>query len=150
MSQQREFKNRRVVHQFHVLEAVEAGIVLMGSEVKSIRQGNLNLTDSYARLDDGEVYLVHCHISEYKDAGLFGHEPLRRRKLLLHRSEIQKLERRVKEKGCTLVPLRVFFSARGIVKVSLGVCKGKQTHDKRQDLKAREADREMRRAASRR
>jgi SsrA-binding protein len=144
----REFRNRRALFQYYVLEKVEAGISLIGSEVKSIRDGNLNLADSYARIDGGEVFLLNCHISEYKNAGIFGHEPLRRRKLLLHRGEIRKLERRVEEKGCTLIPLRVFFNARGFAKVELGVCKGKQAHDKREAIKERETDREIRREIS--
>jgi SsrA-binding protein len=144
----REYKNRRAFYEFHVLEKVEAGLALIGSEVKSIREGNLNLSDSYARVEDGQVFLVNCHISEYKNAGAFGHEPLRKRKLLLHRSEIRKLERKVEGKGLTLIPLRVFFNARGIAKVELGVCKGKQVHDKRQTMKAREGEREIRREIS--
>jgi SsrA-binding protein len=145
---QREFKNRRAFHEYHVLEKVEAGIALVGSEVKSIREGNMNLSDSYARVEEGQVFLVNVHISEYKNAGAFGHEPLRRRKLLLHRAEIRKLERRVEEKGLTLVPLRVFFNARGIAKVELGICRGKQLHDKRAALKARDTEREIRREIS--
>jgi len=144
----KEFKNRRALHEFHVLEKVDAGIVLVGSEVKSIREGNLNLSDSYAYVADGEVFLVNCHISEYKNAAAFGHTPLRKRKLLLHRAEIRKLEKRVEEKGCSLVPLRLYFSERGFAKVELGVCKGKKLHDKREDLKAREMDREIRRQIS--
>ena len=120
---EREFKNRRAFHEYHVLEKVDAGIVLVGSEVKSIREGDINLSDSYARVGDGEVFLVNFHISEYKNAGAFGHEPLRKRKLLLHRAEIRKLEKKVEMKGLTLVPLRLFFNARGIVKVELGVCR---------------------------
>ena len=150
MSAQREFKNRKAFFQYHVLEKVEAGISLIGSEVKSIRDGNLNLSDSYARVDEGQVYLVNCHISEYKNARSFGHEPLRRRKLLLHRAEIRKLERRVEEKGCTLIPLRIYFGDRGIAKVELGVCKGKKLHDKRASIKERDVEREIRRETTRR
>jgi len=145
---QKEFKNRRAFHEYHVLEKVEAGIALVGSEVKSIREGNLNLSDSYARVEEGQVFLVNVHISEYKNAGAFGHDPRRRRKLLLHRAEIRKLERRVEEKGLTLVPLRVFFNARGLAKVELGICRGKQLHDKRAALKARDTEREIRREIS--
>jgi SsrA-binding protein len=145
----REFRNRRAFHEYHVLEKVDAGIVLRGSEIKSIRDGKLNLSDSYARVERGEVWLHNCHISEYKAAALFGHEPLRKRKLLLRRAEIRKLERRVDEKGLTVVPLRVFFNQRGFAKVELGVCRGKQEHDKRASLKARDADREIRRELER-
>lgn len=148
MSGHKEFKNRRAFYEYEVLEKVEAGISLRGSEVKSIREGNLNLSDSYARLDAGQVFLVNCHISEYKNAVAFSHEPLRRRKLLLHRSEIRKLEKRVEEKGFALIPLRVFFSPRGLVKVELGICKGKKLHDKRQAMKSKEADRDIQRQYS--
>ncbi|MGQ9591720.1 MAG: SsrA-binding protein SmpB [Planctomycetota bacterium] len=149
MERRREFKNRRAYHEFHVLETLEAGLALVGSEVKSIREGNVSLADSYAKIDRGEVYLVNCHIAEYRNAGPFGHEPRRQRKLLLHRSEIRKLERRVEEKGCTLVPLRVYFNERGVAKVELGVCKGKRLYDKREALKKREVEREIEREAFR-
>lgn len=145
----RQFKNRRAFYEYHVLEKVECGIVLMGSEVKSLRNGQITMTDSYARIEGGEVYLVGCHISEYRNATHFGHEPLRKRKLLLHRAEIRKLERKVELKGHTLVPLRVYFNARGIAKLELGVCRGKQLHDKRQSVKSRDTEREMQREMSR-
>lgn len=148
MAPQREFKNKKAFFEYHILEKVEAGIALIGSEVKSIRDGNLNLSDSYARIDEGEVFLVNCHISEYRNAPTFGHEPRRKRKLLLHRREIRKLRKRVEEKGLTLVPLRVFFNQRGYAKVELGICRGKQVHDKRQAIKAREVDRDVRREMS--
>lgn len=150
MSSGREYKNRKALFQYQVLERVEAGIALVGSEVKSIRDGNLNLSDSYARIDGEEVFLVNCHISEYKNAKTFPHEPLRRRKLLLRRPEIRKLVRKVEEKGCTLIPIRVYFSDRGFVKVELGVCKGKRQHDKRASIKERDLDREVRRETTRR
>lgn len=144
-----QFKNRRAFYEYHVLEKVECGIALMGSEVKSLRNGQITMTDSYARIEDGEVYLVGCHISEYRNATHFGHEPLRKRKLLLHRAEIRKLERKVEQKGHTLVPLRIYFNARGIAKLELGVCRGKQLHDKRQSVKSRDTEREMQREMSR-
>ena len=150
MSPHREFKNRKAFHEFHVLERIEAGIRLLGSEEKSIREGNLHLSDSYARVDGGQVVLVNCHISEYKNAPHFGHEPRRKRKLLLHKAEIRKLRKRVEEKGFTLVPLRVFFNKRGYAKVELGVCRGKQVHDKRQAIKKRDSQREIDRELSRR
>ena len=142
------FKNRKAFHEFHVLEKVEAGIALVGSEVKSIREGNINLADAYGRIVDDEVYLVGCHISEYKNAKTFGHDPRRRRKLLLHRREIRKLQKRVEVKGHTLVPLRVFFNSRGFAKVELGVCRGKQLHDKRKSMRDRDAKREVRKEMS--
>lgn len=147
--QRGEQKNRKAFHEYEVLEKVEAGIVLMGSEIKSIREGKLNLSDSYARVEDGEVYLLNCHIGEYRNAGTFGHEPLRKRKLLLHRAEIRKLEVRIQEKGLTVIPLRVFFSPRGFAKIELGIGRGKQTHDKRHAVKERETEREIRRELSR-
>lgn len=145
----RGIRNRKAFHEYHVLEKVEAGIVLIGSEVKSIREGNVNLTDSFARIDDGEVYLVNCHISEYKNAPTFGHEPRRKRKLLLHRREIRKLAKRVEAKGLTLIPLRLYFSTRGYAKVEVGVCRGKQLHDKRAAVRERDSEREIRRELSR-
>lgn len=149
MSGPREFKNRKAFHEFDVLEKVEAGVVLRGTEVKALREGKINFADSYARLDGGELYLVACHISEYKNAGAFTHDPVRRRKLLLHKVELRKLARRVEEKGLTIVPLRLFFNERGYAKVELGVGRGKKGHDKRQALKSRETEREIRREMTR-
>jgi SsrA-binding protein len=148
MAAQKDYRNRRAFYEYHIEEKVEAGIVLLGSEIKAIRDGKLNLSDSYARVDGKEVFLVNCHISEYKNAS-FGHEPLRKRKLLLHRKEIRKLQKRVAEKGLTLVPLRVFFNARGYAKVELGIGRGKQHRDKRQALKDRDQKREIDRQMSR-
>lgn len=150
MSEQKEFKNRKAFFEYEILEKVEAGIVLKGSEVKSIRDGKLNLSDSYARMDGDELYLVNCHISEYRSAASFGHEPLRKRKLLLHRAEIKKIETRIQEKGLTVLPIRIYFSERGIVKVDLGIGRGKKHHDKRQATKTKEIDREIRREMSKR
>ena len=121
----KEIRNRQAFYQYHVLEKVEAGIALIGSEVKSIRDGKVSFTDSYVRLEKGEAFLVGCHIAEYPNAKTFGHEPTRRRKLLLHRREIKKLEKKVELKGHTLVPLRIFFNKRGFAKVDVGICKGK-------------------------
>lgn len=140
-----QMRNRQAFYQYHVLEKVEAGMALMGSEVKSLRDGNASFTDSYVRLESGEAYLVGCHISEYPNAKEFGHEPRRRRKLLLHRRELRKLERRVEVKGLTLVPLRIYFNSRGIAKCEVGVCRGKQLHDKRKAAKDREGEREVQR-----
>ena len=148
-SRHKEFKNRRAFFEYEILEKVEAGIALKGSEVKAIREGKLNLSDSYARVEDGQVYLLNCHIAEYKNAAAFGHDPIRKRKLLLHRSEIRKLEKRTDEKGMTVVPIRVFFNERGIVKVELGIGRGKQQRDKREAVKVRDTEREMRREISR-
>lgn len=148
MSAQKEFRNRQAFYKYEVLEKVEAGVVLIGSEVKSIREGKINLADSYARLEGDGVYLLHCHIAEYKNAGSFGHEPLRKRKLLLHRREIQKLVKRVEGKGLTLVPLKLYFNQRGIAKVEIGICRGKQLHDKRHAIKERDTQRDIERESS--
>ena len=148
MVAQKQFKNRRAFFEYHVLQKIECGIALVGSEVKSIRDGNINLADSYARIEEGELFLVNCHISEYKNAPAFGHEPRRKRKLLLHRRELCKLEKRVEGKGLTLIPLRLFFNQRGFAKVEIGLCRGKQLHDKRRALKDREGKREIEREMS--
>ncbi|MBI4582739.1 MAG: SsrA-binding protein SmpB [Planctomycetes bacterium] len=149
MAKVREIRNKRAYFDYHVLEKVEAGIVLRGTEVKSIREGNVSLQECYARIDGGEVFLVGCHIPEYRPGGWTNHDPLRKRKLLLHQREIRKLEIRVEEKGLTLVPLRIFFNQRGFAKLELGVCKGKKRYDKRETLKAREAERDIRRQMGR-
>jgi SsrA-binding protein len=145
----REFRNRRAFYEYHVLEKVEAGLALIGSEVKSLREGSVNFADSYARVEDGEVFLVGCHIAEYKNARAFGHEPTRRRKLLLHRCEIRKLGKAAEIKGHTLVPLRIYFNKRGFAKVEIGVCRGKKLHDKRLAAREKETEREIRREMSR-
>ncbi len=140
--------NRRARHEYHIEETVEAGIALLGSEVKALRDGKANLSDSYARIDHGEVWLQNAHISPYGPASQFGHEPRRNRKLLLHRAEIGRLQGKVKERGLTLVPLRLYF-AKGRAKVELALAKGKQRHDKRESIRAREVQREIERALSR-
>jgi SsrA-binding protein len=138
-------ENRKAHHDFHLLETFEAGIVLLGTEVKAIREGRVNLRDSYARVEDGEVFLYNVNISPYSHRGYAEHEPLRRRKLLLHREEIRKLIGKTVEKGMTLVPVRFYFkNAR--VKVAVSLAKGKKEYDKRETIKRREADRETRAA----
>src|SRR4029079_2974915 len=132
-----------------LLESFEAGVVLLGTEVKSIREGSVNLRDSFARVDDGEVFLYNVNISSYSHRGYSDHEPLRRRKLLLHRDEIRKLIGKTVEKGMTLVPTRLYFK-NGHVKPSLALAKGKQAHHKRETVKRREADRETRAAVKER
>lgn len=148
MAASKGLKNRKAFFEYEIVEKVEAGIVLHGSEVKSARDGKINLVDSYARFDGGELFLVNCNISEYRNAATFGHNPVRKRKLLLHRAELRKLERRIEEKGMTAVPIRFFFNERGFAKVELGIGRGKQSHDKRQALKERDSDREVRREMS--
>jgi len=138
-------ENRKAYHDFHLLETFEAGLVLLGTEVKAIREGRVNLRDSFARVEDGEVFLYNVNISPYSHRGYADHEPLRRRKLLLHRTEIRKLIGRTVEKGMTLVPLRLYFKD-GRVKVAISLAKGKKEYDKRETIKRREADRETRAA----
>ncbi len=137
--------NRKAFHDYHVLETFEAGVVLLGTEVKAIREGKVNLRDSYARLDKGEVWLLNVHISPYSHTGYAHHEEKRQRKLLLHRAEIRKLTGKVAEKGLTLAPLRMYFKD-GRVKVTLALVRGKQLHDKRETIRRREIDRETRAA----
>ena len=138
-------ENRKAFHDFHLLETFEAGVVLLGTEVKAIREGRVNLRDSYARVEDGEVFLYNVTISPYSHRGYADHEPLRRRKLLLHRDEIRKLIGKTVEKGMTLVPVRLYFKS-GKVKVAVSLAKGKKDYDKRETIKRREADRETRAA----
>jgi SsrA-binding protein len=137
--------NRKAFHDYHVLDSWEAGVALLGTEVKAIREGSVNLRDSYARLENGEVWLMNVHISPYSHTGYAHHDERRQRKLLLHRHEIQKLMGRVIEKGLTLVPLRMYLN-KGRVKVALALVKGKQAHDKRETIRRREVDRETRAA----
>ena len=137
--------NRKAFHDYHVLDSWEAGVALLGTEVKAIREGSVNLRDSYARLENGEVWLMNLHISPYSHTGYAHHDERRQRKLLLHRHEIQKLMGRVVERGLTLVPLRMYLN-KGRVKVALALVKGKQAHDKRETIRRREVDRETRAA----
>jgi SsrA-binding protein len=137
--------NRKARHLYFVLETIEAGIALMGSEVKSLRAGAANIRDSYASIERGEVFLHHMHISPYEQAAHFGHDPLRTRKLLLNKSEIRRLIGKVNEKGLTVVPLSVYFKGKH-AKVELGVVRGKKQYDKRAAIARREQDREIERA----
>jgi SsrA-binding protein len=141
--------NRKAFHDYHVLDTWEAGIALLGTEVKAIREGSVNLRDSYARLENGEVWLMNVHISPYSHTGYARHDERRQRKLLLHRHEIEKLMGRVVEKGLTLVALRMYLN-KGRVKVALALVKGKQAHDKRETIRRREVDRETRAAVKER
>jgi len=138
-------ENRKAYHDYHLLETFEAGIVLLGTEVKAIREGRVNLRDSFARLDNGEAYLYNVNISPYSHRGYAQHEPLRPRKLLLHRDEIRKLVGKTVERGMTLVPVRMYFK-NGRVKVAVSLAKGKKEYDKRETIKKRETDRETRAA----
>jgi SsrA-binding protein len=137
--------NRKAFHDFHILETFEAGVALLGTEVKAIREGRVNLRDSYGRAEGGEIWVYNIHISPYTHRGYADHEPTRRRKLLLHREEIRKLVGKTTERGMTLVPTRMYFK-NGRVKLAIGLAKGKKEYDKRETIKRREADRETRAA----
>jgi len=136
--------NRRALHDYFVEQTLECGLVLTGTEVKSLRQGKAQLADSYAIVDQGQAWLHHLHISPYEQGNRANHEPMRVRKLLLHKREIDRLWAATRQKGYALIPLRLYFT-RGKAKVALGVCKGKKLHDKRATIAARDADREVRR-----
>lgn len=138
-------RNRKARHEYHVLETFEAGLVLKGPEVKSLRDGKVAFQDAYARVEGGEVWLHSLHVSPYEQANRFNVDPLRKRKLLLHRREIRRLVGKVEEKGLTLIPLEIYFS-RGYAKVTLALARGKKLHDKRETLKRRTQDLEARRA----
>ena len=141
--------NRKARHDYSVVDVFEAGVMLTGTEVKSLRLGRASLVDGFATIDDGEVFLRNVHIPEYEQGSWTNHEPRRTRKLLLHRAEIERLIGKTKESGLTLVPLSIYFSA-GKVKVELALARGKRSYDKRQDLAKRDADREVQRALGRR
>ena len=136
-----EIINREARYNYYVLEELECGIVLTGTEIKAIRTGKVNLKDSYAVIRKSEVYLLNTHISEYKEGNIFNHNPKRTRKLLLHKREILKLNDKVSKEGCTLVPLKLYFK-KNKVKILLGLCKGKKTFDKREVIKERQLQRE--------
>lgn len=137
--------NRKAYHNYHIQESIEAGIVLKGSEIKSIRAGKVNLSDAYAKPENGELWLYNSHIAPYDAASYNTHEPLRPRKLLLHRKEIDILTSKVVQKGLTLVPLKLYIK-HGMAKLELGVAKGKKVYDKREAIARRDADREIERA----
>ena len=137
--------NRKARHDYHIQDSLEAGIVLKGSEIKSIRAGKVNLSDAYARPENGELWLYNSHIASYDAASYNTHEPTRPRKLLLHRKEINSLAGKVVQKGLTLVPLKLYIK-HGVAKVELGVAKGKKVYDKREAIARRDADREVERA----
>ncbi len=142
-------QNKKARHDYAIVDTYEAGVVLTGTEVKSLRLGRASLVDGFATIDDGEVHLRNVHIPEYEQGSWTNHEPRRVRKLLLHREEIGRLIGKTKESGLTIVPLALYFS-NGKVKVELGLARGKKSYDKRQDLARRDADREVRRALGRR
>ncbi len=137
--------NKKAFHDYFILEKLEAGAVLLGTEVKSVREGRINLKDSYALIRGGEMFLLNCHISPYSHGNRENHDPTRSRKLLLHAAEIRKLIGKTQEKGLTLIPLRVYMK-RGKVKFELGIAKGKKLYDKRETERRKEADKEARAA----
>jgi SsrA-binding protein len=143
------YVNRKARHDYFLMDRMEAGIALVGSEVKSIRQGKVSLQDSYAVIESGEAFVINMHVSPYEKSSHFLPDPKRKRKLLLHRSEIRRLTGKVAEKGLTLVPVRVYL-VRGRVKVELALARGKLKRDRRQDIAKRDAEREMRRREGRR
>lgn len=141
----KEIRNAKVFRDFFVEERFEAGIVLTGTEVKSIRAGRAQINDSFARIEKAQLFLYHAHISEYAFGNLFNHNPYRPRKLLLHRRELEKIKMAMDAGGAVVVPIRMYLK-QGLVKVEIGLCKGKKQYDKRQDLKRKEDEREMARA----
>lgn len=136
-------KNRRAAFEYFFLETYECGIVLLGSEVKSLRLGDASITEAFCTLIGGELFLRNMRIQPYEKAKNFGHEPIRDRKLLLHRKELAKLQRKLKDQGVTIVPVRAFFAKNGMVKVEIALAKGKKTYDKRESLKAKDLKRDM-------
>lgn len=138
-------RNKRARHDYHILETWEAGLVLSGTEVKSLRDGKANIGDAYAIVKDGEVFLLNLHIAPYEQGSHFNHDPTRTRKLLLHRKEIRRMIGAVERQGLTLIPLELYFK-RGIAKVTLALGKGKKLHDKRDTARERDAEREIARA----
>ncbi len=140
-----ELKNRQAFYEYFIDDKYVAGMVLTGTEVKSLRAGRGSFNDSYCLLHKGEVFIRSLHIAEYSHGTVNNHDPVRERKLLLQKREIRKIESKLKEKGYTLVPLRIFFNENNLVKIEIGLARGKKLHDKRETIKKREADREMKR-----
>jgi len=142
--------NKKAYFNYEIVESLEAGIVLLGSEVKSLREGRVSLKDSFAEIKNGEVFLLHMHISPYEQANIFNHDPLRDKKLLLHRQQIKRLIGKIREKGYTLIPTKVMLNDKGKVKVEISLAKGKRTYEKRRAIKERDVEREVRAELKRR
>lgn len=140
-----EIKNRSAYHEYFIDAKYEAGMVLLGTEVKSLREGKVSFNDSYCIIHQGEVWIKSLHIAEYSHGTVNNHDPLRERKLLLQKREIKKIEAKLKEKGYTLIPLRIFFNEKNLAKIEIGLAKGKKMHDKRESIKKRDSEREMKR-----
>ncbi len=135
-------ENRKARHEYFITDSWEAGVMLAGSEVKSLRVGQTNIAESYASFEDGGIWLINSYIAEYKGAAFFQHEPRRKRKLLMHKSELAKLKLAIERKGMTIVPLEMYFNAKGIAKLKIGLAEGKKLHDKRETEKKRDWNRE--------
>src|SRR4030043_1163012 len=142
--------NKKAYFNYEFVESMGAAIALLGSEVKSVREGRISLKDSFAEVKNGEVFVLHMNISPYEQANIFNHEPLREKKLLLHRREIKRLIGKIREKGYTLIPTKVLLNAKGKVKVEIALAKGKRTYEKKRAIKERELDREVRAELKRR
>ncbi|GAB6188505.1 SsrA-binding protein SmpB [Marinitoga arctica] len=138
--------NKHATYQYHILEKYEAGIELLGSEVKSLRDGRVNLKDAFCKIENGEIFLYNAHISQYKNASVFNHDPERPRKLLMHKYEILKLDQKVKEKGLTIIPLKMYFNEKGLIKVEIALVKGKKLYDKREDIAKRDLERRIKKS----
>ncbi len=138
--------NRKAGFRFETLEKIECGILLLGSEVKSLRDKNASIEEAYVRLDGGELWLIGSHINPYKFANTQNHDPVRKRKLLVHKAELRKIKPKIEQKGLTIIPLRIFFNTRGLAKVTIALARGKTIGDKRESIKTREHKREMSRA----
>lgn len=143
-------ENRKARHDYFIDEVIEAGLVLAGTEVKSLRAGRVNLRDSFARFEHGELFLFNCHIAPYEFGNRYNHDPYRSRKLLVHRKQLKELATRVKQDGMTLIPLRMYFDVHGRAKLALAVARGKKSYDKRQTIAAKEASRRIERAMKQR
>ncbi|MFW5955712.1 MAG: SsrA-binding protein SmpB [Rhodothermales bacterium] len=141
--------NRKARHDYHIDDTLEAGIVLTGSEVKSLREGRVNMSEAFVRIEDGEAYLFNCHISPYEQGGYANHEPLRKRKLLMHRNELRKWKKATEQKGFTIVPLRLYFR-NSYAKVEIGLARGKKLYDKRADIAEQESKRRLKKVMSER
>lgn len=148
--EQRRIVNKKARHQYHIIDTVEAGIVLTGCEVRSIREGRAQITDGFVRINSYEATLYGCQIDRYEHGSQASYDPKRKRRLLLHRREIRRLSSQLAQKGCTLIPISIYFNSRGLAKVELGLAMGKAQYDKRQDLKKRQHQRDIDRATGRR
>jgi SsrA-binding protein len=145
MSQKLITQNKKAYHEYTILETWETGIVLLGSEVKSCRRGSANLKDSYGRIENNEIFLVDAHIGPYSFANRLNHDPLRKRKLLLHKREIKKLYGKIRQKGQTFIPLKMYFNDQGNIKVEMALAQGKTLHDRREDIRKKDMRRELER-----